>query len=150
MTLGEKIKAARKAKGWYQHDLAVAVGVEPPTVSRWESDLVEPDSQNLLAIAKATGKLIEWFLDQPIPGRIIEERLKFLEEHMMATGTAKLLGDGNLVLKKLWFTLQAADPAIQRACLYLCTGLEEDALEMEKTVRDETRLLRAHLKVGRE
>ena len=40
--LGEKIRAARAAKGWKQKHLAAQVDVEPITVSRWERGRLRP------------------------------------------------------------------------------------------------------------
>lgn len=43
MTLGEKIKSARKAKGLTQHQLAEMVNAKHNSVSDWENDKSRPD-----------------------------------------------------------------------------------------------------------
>lgn len=43
MTLGEKIKSARKAKGFTQRELADMVNAKHNSVSDWESDKSRPD-----------------------------------------------------------------------------------------------------------
>lgn len=82
MTLGDKIRLAREAKGWIQDQLAEACGVEPPTVSRWENNLIRPRPKTLLLIAEKTGKPVEWF--QPsastAPSPELEARLAALEK----------------------------------------------------------------------
>lgn len=59
--IGEKIKHARIEIGLTQEALADAVGVEPPTISRWESGQIEPRPATLVKIAKAVEKPVSWF-----------------------------------------------------------------------------------------
>jgi transcriptional regulator with XRE-family HTH domain len=69
--LGEKIRAARAAKGWKQKHLAAEVEVEPITVSRWERGATTPDLDVLGLVAKATGKPVSYFVggeEAPRPG----------------------------------------------------------------------------------
>jgi transcriptional regulator with XRE-family HTH domain len=66
--LGNKIRAARAAKGWKQKHLAAQVEVEPITVSRWERGATTPDLDVLAAVAEATGKPVSYFVgggDEP-------------------------------------------------------------------------------------
>ena len=42
MSIGEKIAAARKAKGWSQEDLGWKTNVSAQAVSKWESGKSEP------------------------------------------------------------------------------------------------------------
>jgi transcriptional regulator with XRE-family HTH domain len=60
--LGEKIRAARAAKGWKQKHLAAEVDVEPITVSRWERGATTPDLDVLNQVAEATGKPVGYFV----------------------------------------------------------------------------------------
>ena len=53
MTLGEKILALRKARGWSQEDLAGRIGVTRQALSRWESDAAVPDTVNRAGSAVA-------------------------------------------------------------------------------------------------
>lgn len=52
MTLGQKIAAARKLKGWSQDALAERLGVSHQAVAKWEKDLSHPSTANLLALSK--------------------------------------------------------------------------------------------------
>ncbi len=52
MTLGQKIKAARKNAGLTQEQLAEKLMVSRPAVTKWESDKGIPDIENLKAIAR--------------------------------------------------------------------------------------------------
>ena len=51
MNIGEKIAAARRAKGWSQEDLGWKVGVSVQAVSRWENSLCEPDKNHLVRLS---------------------------------------------------------------------------------------------------
>lgn len=50
--IGEQIKAARKAKGVSQEELAVRLGVVRQTVSKWENGMSVPDADVLIQIAE--------------------------------------------------------------------------------------------------
>lgn len=140
MTLGEKIKAARKAKGWFQHDLAKKVGVEPPTVSRWEKDHIQPDAQNMKAIAEALDKPAEWFYGElalaPDILRAWEMRLRYLEEK---SGTKSDPSSFNISIhdQKFWVAWQSAKEKWRRdIALFFLTG---DPDEMTEAVPEELR-----------
>lgn len=60
--LGERIRAARAAKGWKQKHLAAEVEVEPITVSRWERGATKPDLGVINLVAEATGKPVSYFI----------------------------------------------------------------------------------------
>ncbi len=60
--LGEKIRAARAAKGWKQKHLAAQVDVEPITVSRWERGVTAPDLEVINLVAEATEKPVSYFV----------------------------------------------------------------------------------------
>lgn len=52
MTLGQKIRDVRKAKGWTQKELATRLGMTVAQISRWEQDHVTPRTRNLEDLAK--------------------------------------------------------------------------------------------------
>lgn len=64
MTLGERIKKAREAKGLTLKDVAFKVGVKEPTIQRYESgEIKNPPHQKLLKLAKALGVDINYLMD---------------------------------------------------------------------------------------
>ena len=66
MTLGERIRKARKQKLLTQADLGEAVGVHEMTVRRWESDNTAPNVAMLQKIANVLSvPLIELTGDEP-------------------------------------------------------------------------------------
>ena len=52
--VGGRVRAARRAAGLTQKQLAEALGVEPITVSRWERDVTSPSLPRLRRIAELT------------------------------------------------------------------------------------------------
>lgn len=59
MSIGQRIKAARKAAGISQADLAQRVGIKQPTLSDLENDMSK-GSTKLASIAKALGVRPYW------------------------------------------------------------------------------------------
>ena len=57
-TQGERIKKLRKSKGVTQRELAERLGISEQAVSKWEKNLSNPSTKNLLQIAKNFGVLI--------------------------------------------------------------------------------------------
>lgn len=59
----QQLKALRKKRNLSQQDLAELIGVEQPTIQRWESGNRMPDLDNLSALAKALGVTAGSLLD---------------------------------------------------------------------------------------
>lgn len=53
MTVGEKIKSLRKARGWSQGELAEKVGMKAQNISRYEKNKAAPRESTLLVFAEA-------------------------------------------------------------------------------------------------
>ena len=71
MTTGQRIKAARKAAGLTQADLANKVGVPYQSIGQWERDERNPKLETLERIAAALGVRIGYEKEQIIiPGRL--------------------------------------------------------------------------------
>lgn len=69
MSVGEKITAARKAKGWSQEYLGDKVGVSVQAVSAWEKDKSQPDKDHLVELSGLLGlSLEELMMDMTAPG----------------------------------------------------------------------------------
>lgn len=50
ITIGEKIKELRKAKKISQEDLSFELGVSRQTIHKWESDAMQPNTENLKSL----------------------------------------------------------------------------------------------------
>lgn len=63
MTLGEKIKEARKQCGLSQEQLAEKVSVSRSAIAKWETDKGLPDIDNLKALAGFLNVSVDYLLD---------------------------------------------------------------------------------------
>ena len=70
MTLGEKIKEARKKAGLSQEQLAEKLGVSRSAVAKWETDKGIPDVDNLKVLSKLLNVSVDCLLDD---GEVIEK-----------------------------------------------------------------------------
>ena len=70
MTLGEKIKEARKQCGLSQEQLAEKLAVSRSAVAKWETDKGIPDVENLKALAQLLNGSVDYLLDD---GEVIDE-----------------------------------------------------------------------------
>ena len=70
MTLGEKIKEARKQCGLSQEQLAEKMTVSRSAVAKWESGNGLPDVENLKALAGLLNVSVDYLLDD---GEVIDE-----------------------------------------------------------------------------
>ena len=63
MTLGEKIKEARKQCGLTQEQLAEKMALSRSAIAKWESNLGLPDVENLKSLAQLLNVNIDYLLD---------------------------------------------------------------------------------------
>lgn len=62
LQLGERIARLRKEKGMTQEQLASALGISSPAVSKWETDSSYPDITLLCSLARALGTNVDYLL----------------------------------------------------------------------------------------
>lgn len=60
--VGRRIRQAREAKGWSQHQLATAMGVADAQISRWETGQTVPQPRNLERLGQVLDVPAETFL----------------------------------------------------------------------------------------
>ncbi len=61
-TLGDRIAAAREARGLKVDELARKLGVKPSTVRSWEADTSEPRSNRMQMLAGMLGVGLSWLM----------------------------------------------------------------------------------------
>ena len=75
--VGQRVSQARKERGWTQEQLAEAIGIEPVTLSRWETGDRALSLSTLAAIASALevplGDLLDVTRDIPAAEHAPEE-----------------------------------------------------------------------------
>ena len=64
MTLGEKLKEARKQIGLSQEQLAKKINVSRSAIAKWESDKGIPDIENIKMISFCLNVSIDYLLDE--------------------------------------------------------------------------------------
>lgn len=65
MSIGERIKEARKAKGYTQKDLSELIGVSKNTICGYEGSYREPDILRIHALSKALDVTVDWLIENP-------------------------------------------------------------------------------------
>lgn len=80
--LGSHIRAARDGAGLTQAALAAAVGVEPQSVSDWETGRTPPSCENLRAITDACNVSSSFLLSERLGRK--EGGLEAKAEHLLA------------------------------------------------------------------
>lgn len=63
MTIGEKIREARKSAGLTQEQMAEKLMVSRQAITKWESDKGIPDINNLKAISSLLNVTIDYLVD---------------------------------------------------------------------------------------
>ena len=62
MTIGERLTKLREEKGFMQKDVAEKLGIAPNTLSGYERDLRNPDSETLLKLASFYNVTVDYLL----------------------------------------------------------------------------------------
>lgn len=89
MKIGWKITELRKEKGMTQEQLAAALGVSAPAVSKWETDNSYPDITLLCPLARALGTDVDFLL-------AFEDELKETDLRQYMIDVVGLAREGNL------------------------------------------------------
>ena len=80
MTLGERIGNLRRDSGYSQEYVAESLGVSRQAVSKWETDLSSPDTENLIKLAELLNTSVQFLAtgkDFYFPeGKPVQERKK--------------------------------------------------------------------------
>jgi transcriptional regulator with XRE-family HTH domain len=121
VSVGDRIRYARRHLGIGQQDLATRVGVTRSTIYQWESGTTEPSHKKLGLIAHALGLgMNELMTDQPDPP---------VQEKQEAEQTADTLGFERLA--QLWLRLSDRD---RRVLLQIVQVLAEDKPQLGPAV----------------
>lgn len=76
-TIGKRIAALRREKGFKQEELAEMLGVSSQAVSKWENDVSCPDIMMLHPLSEALGITV----DELLTGERADRAVKFTEEN---------------------------------------------------------------------
>lgn len=79
MSIGKRISQARKEINVSQEKLAELINASRQSISKWESNQVIPDTENLIALAKALSVSVEWI----ISGKHHDNKKKNYMDHIV-------------------------------------------------------------------
>lgn len=104
MTLGEKLKSARKSAGLTQEQLAEKLLVSRQAITKWESDRGMPDVENLKSLSQLLGVSIDYLLDngEHLDLSVIREEInldEFTYERKLSGRWSKKTGKKDMVVR---------------------------------------------------
>lgn len=76
MTIAEKIKKLRKDNNMTQEDLAEKLNVSRQTISKWETNVVIPDADNIVSICKLFNITTDELLDYKVES--VQKKIQFI------------------------------------------------------------------------
>ncbi len=76
MTIADKIKKLRKDNNMTQEDLAEKMNVSRQTISKWETNIVIPDANNIVSICKLFNITTDELLDYKVES--IQKKKQFI------------------------------------------------------------------------
>ena len=86
VSLGEKLKALRREKGWSQDELAFHAQIDGRQVSRYENDRVMPSVEVVIKLARAYNVSLDYLLLDEAPRRPLEMPISRLAERVLNLG----------------------------------------------------------------
>ncbi len=76
MTIADKIKKLRKDNNMTQEDLAEKLNVSRQTISKWETNIVIPDANNIVSICKLFNITTDELLDYKVES--VQKKKQFI------------------------------------------------------------------------
>lgn len=76
MTIADKIKKLRKDNNMTQEDLAEKLNVSRQTISKWETNIVIPDADNIVSICKLFNITTDELLDYKVES--VQKKKQFI------------------------------------------------------------------------
>jgi transcriptional regulator with XRE-family HTH domain len=104
MTLGEKLKSARKSASLTQEQLAEKLMVSRQAITKWESDKGMPDIENLKQLSKLLNVSIDYLLDggEKMDLTVIREEINlddYPDNHKFRGRLNKKIGKKDMVVR---------------------------------------------------
>lgn len=57
-----RLRSCREHSGYSQKQVAIEIGVKPPTVSQWEAGVKNPSSENYIKLARLYGVSVDYIM----------------------------------------------------------------------------------------
>lgn len=87
MTIGQRISKCRKDKNLSQEYIAELMEVSRQAVSKWENDLTEPDTANLIRLSKIFDVSVEYLAN----GEEVQPRIEYIERGVPLSKTIAIV-----------------------------------------------------------
>ncbi|WP_394165098.1 helix-turn-helix domain-containing protein [Neptunomonas phycophila] len=110
MSIGQKIKHARKSKGLTQKELATALSTSSQAVTQWERNNTKPATKNLIALAKVLGQPLSFFTaseNTPDTSEINEPSAVYQKTTIFTSDQIDLLREVIFIIEREDFKLNA-------------------------------------------
>lgn len=141
----KRITIARLEKGLNKTQLARAVGVSKPAVTKWEKGQDEPSPENWRKIAVTLGKPVSWFKQDELPSDEIIRRLEALEGKLPAKSPPAPSASIDGVVAQIEALFDGGRLSLRKRALILAL-LKSDPSYLEGLDESQSRIARALLK----
>lgn len=74
--IGNKIYTLRKKRGISQEELGYEIGVSRQTISKWESNAVQPNFENIKALCSALQVTSDYFMEDNVVSQVAADTIK--------------------------------------------------------------------------
>ncbi|MGM0578224.1 MAG: helix-turn-helix domain-containing protein [Myxococcota bacterium] len=98
-SIGERIAKARRDAGMTQHELSQAVGLDRTAVSKLERGQRKLDAMELMAIAQAVHRSVDWLLEIGGPGAVPSHRGRGAGDTLVEARADTLARDVGLLIR---------------------------------------------------
>ncbi len=129
LTLGEKIKEARKKSNLKQSDIADALNIKNTTVSNWEKDISKPDIDTIEYLCRAFNVSASYFIEDLASKEILSvsekeviKKYRALDEHGKDVTDYVLNAEYARCIKEPEVTYETVLKPDFQACLSAGTG----------------------------
>ena len=99
----KRIRICRERLGLSQKQVAIDIGVRPPTVSQWESGVKKPSRENLAKLADLYGVSIEYLMEKSDDEGQKDGIELSADEQLLITGYRSLNGQGKEYIRQTMY-----------------------------------------------
>lgn len=128
MTIGERIKEARKQKGLTQAALAEKVTLKRNTIANYEIGLIEPSARSISAIADVLGLNEEWLKTgegEAYKKLSPDEELSVILQKVMMGNDLTI----KAIIKAYWHMPEEAKRLLRKAIIDIADQIKNDQSE---------------------
>ena len=89
-----RLRSCREQSGYSQKQVAIEIGVKPPTVSQWESGVKKPSSENYIKLARLFNVSVDFLIgkdDMQVTGieRFSQDEMRLVDIYRSLNADSK-------------------------------------------------------------